>query len=94
MGTTGSYFALFCAVHSQIAQDSSIWRVLHFVENPTFFLVLILFLFSSAILRCLIFSEKSTILLHTQETAVMKNHVETLKTIWILFTCRHISSKY
>lgn len=50
-----SYFALFCVVHSQIAQDGSIWRGLYFAENPIFFLVLILLSFSSAILRCLIF---------------------------------------
>ena len=32
-----SYFALFCVVHSQIAQDGSIWRGLYFAENPICF---------------------------------------------------------
>ena len=52
------YFALFCVVHSQIAQDGSIWRGLYFAENPNFFFffgfnfVVIFFL---KFLRCLIF---------------------------------------
>ena len=90
-----SYFALFCFVHSQIAQDGSIWRGLYFAENPIFFFgfnFVVIFFRNLTLFDFL--SQTSTILLHTQVTAVMNNHVETLKTVWILFRCRHILSKY
>lgn len=79
---------MFCVVHSQIAQDGSIWRGLYFAENPIFFFgfnFVVIFFRNLTLFDFL--SQTSTILLHTQVTAVMNNHVETLKTVLTSWLC-------